>query len=155
MILCSSMCIFFWVWHRQAEKLLKSLFSDHSRSMEGHDLRLTHLAPSSSPTTSSLSRSLLHSPPHLVFAPLLPCLGSLSTPRCPFFKLTTQSFLRLCLPALLLCVPFCSMRGNFHCSLYPGTGFHCGNTSKQDCSHLLFTPRMGKGLPLTSLHLHT
>lgn len=122
------------------------------RSMAGHDLRLRHLAPSSSPTTPSPSPPLLHSRLPLLFVPLLPCLGRLSTLCCPLFKLTTQSFLCSVFPLSLL-VFLCSMRGNFHCSLYPRTGFHCGNAAKQDCSHLLFTPSRGRGA-LASLHPH-
>lgn len=40
--------------------------------------------------------------------------------------LTTQSFLCSLFPSSC---SFQSMRGNFHCSFYPGTGFHCGNTA--------------------------
>lgn len=32
-----------------------------------------------------------------------------------------------------------SMRGNFHCSFYPGTGFHCGNT------RFAFHTKLGRG----------
>lgn len=127
-------------------------FQTRLRSMAGHDLRLRHLAPSSSPTTPSPSLLLLHSPLLLLFVPLLPCLGRLSTLCCPLFKLTTQSFLCSAFPLSLL-VFLCSMRGNFHCSFYPGTGFHCGNAAKQDCFHLLFTPSRGWGA-LASLHPH-
>lgn len=121
--------------------------------MVGHDLRQTHLAPTSSPTTLSPSLPLLRLPLPLLFVPPLPCLVRLSTLCCPLFKLTTQSFLCSVFPISLL-VFLCSMRGNFHCSFYPRTGFHCGNTAEQDHSGLLFTPGRGTGRHWASLHSH-
>lgn len=109
---CVLLCVHFSEYGIVRQRSCSNLcFQTRIRSMAGHDLKLTHLAPSSSPITPSPSRPLLHSPLHLVFAPLLPCLSSLSTPCCPFFKPTTQSFLRLCLPSFPHCVPFAPWGG--------------------------------------------
>lgn len=108
------------------------------RSMAGHDFRLTHLANANSPPhTPPLPPLRLHH--HCLCSTLLSpyslflccCLRSPLSVALPLNSpLSPSSALSFLFPSLLSLLVFLrSMRGNFHCSFYPGTGFHCGNTA--------------------------
>lgn len=118
---------------RGSEKMRGCSFnlSDRLGSTAGHNPRLTHLANVNTPPPPFPPPP----PTHLCVTLSVPlffwlslCLSGASSFCCPLSKLVTHSF-----PCLSFLFPFSmflwSMKGNFHCSFYPGTGFHCGNTA--------------------------